>query len=90
MGKDTIHTKIEINDSKIEVRNPKGTVRTNVVSFGTGLQNLTERYRLLFDEPIAIENQESFFKVTIPIINLNGSYEWKYFYWKMKYRPMKS
>jgi two-component system, LytTR family, sensor kinase len=37
-------------------------------SFGTGLQNLTERYRLRFDEPVTIGHDEKLFRVTVKMI----------------------
>jgi two-component system, LytTR family, sensor kinase len=35
---------------------------------GTGLQNLSERYRLLFDAPVKIETEAALFRVTLKMI----------------------
>ncbi len=36
---------------------------------GTGLQNLAERYRLLFDVPVTVEQDEKQFRVTVKMIS---------------------
>lgn len=63
--------KIEINNSTdnfLIVKNdfqPKTSVQA---STGTGLSNVMQRYRLLFDKEIIIEKTDSFFTVKLPIV----------------------
>ena len=46
-------------------RQPKRTLRT---STGVGLKNIVRRYALLTSEPVVIENDETVFRVQIPLL----------------------
>ncbi|WP_299764473.1 histidine kinase [uncultured Dokdonia sp.] len=65
-----IVTSIDVKKEEITIINTKTNTINNEVSFGTGLQNLKERYLLIFDKTIDIKESEEEFKVTIPIITL--------------------
>ncbi len=65
-----IKTTLTIDDQQIVVINNKGEIAQKRESFGTGLNNLKERYALLFDKEINISNHELQFKVCIPLIEL--------------------
>lgn len=61
-------TSIVINENTIEIKNKiQEKMYQNDVS-GTGLENLNERYLLLFNESITISKNENF-TVTLPLIN---------------------
>jgi len=63
-------TTINIQNETITVTNVKTHIKTEIKSFGTGLKNLKERYRLLFDKTITIDDNQKEFKVTIPVVTL--------------------
>jgi|GEM_PF-742012 len=65
-----IRTTIVIESNQIVVTNNKTGVSEKLESFGTGLDNLQERYALLFDKEIKITNSEFEFQVAIPLIEL--------------------
>lgn len=65
-----IKTTIVIDDQQIVITNNKTGVSEKLESFGTGLENLQERYALLFDKEIQIIDSESKFQVSIPLIEL--------------------
>ncbi len=69
MGK-SISTSIVIESQQVVVTNNKTGVSEKLESFGTGLDNLQERYALLFDKEIKITNSEFEFQVSIPLIEL--------------------
>ena len=61
-------TSIIINENEIIICNEKlPKINQNDFS-GTGLQNLNERYQLLSNQPIVIEEKQNF-KVVLPLIN---------------------
>ena len=66
-----IKTKIQINDGWLIVTNSKSKIASKEESFGTGLENLKARYKLLSDEKIQIHDMDQKFEVFIPIINLS-------------------
>lgn len=65
-----IRTTIVIESQQIVVTNNKTGASEKLESFGTGLDNLQERYALLFDKEIKISNSEFEFQVSIPLIEL--------------------
>ena len=69
MGK-PIKTTILVESQQIIVTNNKAEILKKQESFGTGLENLQERYALLFDKEIKITNSEFEFQVSIPLIEL--------------------
>ena len=61
-------TSIIINENEIIISNEmRPKINQNDFS-GTGLQNLNERYQLLSNQPIVIEEKQNF-KVVLPLIN---------------------
>ncbi|MCI2228662.1 histidine kinase [Polaribacter sp. MSW13] len=70
-GKKPIETTININDGWLIIANSKSKINSKEESFGTGLENLKTRYKLLSDEVIQIQNKETKFEVSIPIIELS-------------------
>lgn len=70
-GKTPIETSIIINDGWLIITNSKSDVKTNQESFGTGLENLKARYKLLSDEKIQVHNMDLKFEVFVPVITLS-------------------
>lgn len=68
----TIKTTITINKGWLITTNTKSKISTKEESFGTGLDNLKARYKLLSDEKIQILNTDTKFEVFIPIIKLSS------------------
>lgn len=65
-----IKTSIIVDDDWLIVKNLKSnSITTN--SLGTGLNNLKMRYQILSDKTILIEETETEYKITIPIIKLS-------------------
>jgi two-component system LytT family sensor kinase len=69
--KTPIKTTITINDGWLILTNTKSNTASNQESFGTGLENLKTRYKLLSDQQIQIHNMDKKFEVFIPIITLS-------------------
>ncbi|MEE9406767.1 MAG: histidine kinase [Polaribacter sp.] len=70
-GKTSIKTTIAINEGWLIITNCKSAVKIKEESFGTGLENLKARYKLLSDEQIQVHNMDLKFEVFIPIITLS-------------------
>ena len=68
----SVKTTIAINDGWLIVTNSKSKIISKEESFGTGLENLKARYKLLSDEKIQIHNMDTKFEVFIPIIELSS------------------
>jgi LytS/YehU family sensor histidine kinase len=71
-GKSPIKTTIAINEGWLIVTNSKSEIKSTQESFGTGLENLTARYKLLSDEKIQVHNMDTKFEIFIPIIKLTS------------------
>lgn len=67
-----INATITIERNHISVVNNKSLSEPTRVSFGTGIQNLKDRYELLFQKPIEINNTNTHYEITIPIIELKS------------------
>lgn len=67
----TVKTTIVIDDDSLSITNTKTGIQSNRESLGTGLKNLEYRYAILSDRKPVIEDSETHFKVTIPIIKLS-------------------
>ena len=65
-----IKTTILIEDKLLKVINTKSRILSKNESFGTGLENLKARYKLLSDKEVVIINTDKEFNISIPIINL--------------------
>ncbi|GAA4273898.1 histidine kinase [Aquimarina gracilis] len=72
VGQGRINVLVEVTDDWLTVINNKSNMRSGQESFGTGLENLKTRYKLLSDQEIQIINTESKYKVSIPIIKLSS------------------
>lgn len=59
---------ISVEEHHIVVSNTK-RIRFSSEKTGVGLRNLTERYRLLADKPIIIEENEELFAVRLPLLD---------------------
>jgi sensor histidine kinase YesM len=70
-GTNAIKTNITINNNGRMVSNSKSKAKLTIESFGTGLENLKVRYKLLSDEKIKVYNTDTKFEVFIPIITLS-------------------
>ncbi len=66
----TIKTVIFIDENILKITNTKSSIKSKNESFGTGLENLKARYKLLSDKEVIIINTEKEFSVSIPIIKL--------------------
>ncbi|MCK8522490.1 histidine kinase [Aquimarina sp. D1M17] len=62
---------IEVTDDQLTVVNDKSKTQQAQESFGTGLENLKARYKLLSDQEVQIINTDLKFKISIPIIKLS-------------------
>ncbi|QVY64144.1 sensor histidine kinase [Polaribacter sp. Q13] len=71
-GNNPIITTIKINDGWLIITNSKSKINSKEESFGTGLENLKTRYKLLSDEKIKITDIETKFEAFIPIIKLSN------------------
>lgn len=60
---------ITLSDDYITVRNVKSPLLSQVASTGLGLKNIRQRYALLSDKKVRIENAEDFYSVSLPVIN---------------------
>jgi two-component system LytT family sensor kinase len=67
----SIKTTIQINEGCLIITNTKSRIIAKQESFGTGLENLKARYKLLSDQQIQIHNMDKKFEVFIPIIKLS-------------------
>lgn len=70
-GTNAIKTTLTINDGWLIITNSKSKIKSTNESFGTGLENLKSRYKLLSDEKIQVHNMDAKFEVFIPIITLS-------------------
>ena len=57
----------------IEVSNRKVKKQTYEDSTGVGLENIKERYQLLGEHHIRVEDSDEYFKVSIPLLNLEDN-----------------
>lgn len=66
-----IHTSLKLNKNSIILKNTKSSLTlTKKDSFGTGLKNLKERYELLLNKTIIINETATCFELTLPIVYL--------------------
>ncbi|MEP2280273.1 histidine kinase [Maribacter sp.] len=72
IGDNKVQTSIAIDEDWVTVVNNKSKVITTNDSLGTGLINLKARYQLLSVETPRIEESETEFKISIPIIKLSN------------------
>ena len=59
---------ITLSNDYITVRNLKSPLLSKMESTGLGHKNIIERYSLLCDKKVKIENAENFYSVSLPII----------------------
>ncbi|WP_405562973.1 sensor histidine kinase [Polaribacter sp. Asnod6-C07] len=71
-GTNAIKTTLTINEGWLIITNSKSKTKSTNESFGTGLDNLKARYKLLSDEKIQIHNMDTKFEIFIPIIELSS------------------
>ncbi len=72
IGQSSIRVCVEITEDWLTVINAKSQIRMGQESFGTGLENLKTRYKLLSDQEMQIINTDTKFKISIPIIKLSS------------------
>lgn len=70
LGENKVETSIDVNEEWLTINNTKTNHASNNDSLGTGLINLKSRYRILTDKKILIQETDTEYKITIPIINL--------------------
>ncbi len=63
---------IRVDENWLTVINNKSKIRSGEESFGTGLENLKARYKLLSDQEVQVINTASKFKISIPVIKLSN------------------
>ena len=66
---------IALSDDYITVHNLKSPLLSKMDSTGLGHKNIIERYALLCDKKVKIENAENFYSVSLPIIRNIISHE---------------
>lgn len=59
---------VTLSDGYITVSNQKSPLLSEMESTGLGLKNIMERYSLLCDKKVKINNAENFYSVSLPII----------------------
>ena len=59
---------VTLSEDYITVRNLKSPLLSRMESTGLGHKNIIERYALLCDKKVKIENTETFYSVSLPII----------------------
>lgn len=59
---------VTLSDGYITVSNQKSPLLSEMESTGLGLKNIMERYSLLCDKKVEINNAENFYSVSLPII----------------------
>ena len=64
----TIHLSTT-EDGKMLVVSNLIRMKQNVVKSGTGLRNLSSRYKLMNNQDIIVENDSNCFTVKIPLLN---------------------
>lgn len=64
----TIHLSTT-EDGKMLVVSNKIRLKRNVIKSGTGLRNLSIRYKLIDNQDIVVENDSKYFTVKIPLLN---------------------
>jgi len=65
-----VNTQIHIETEKIRIANNKSNAQTAKDSFGTGLENLKKRYKLIADKTIEITENETEFVLELPMLTL--------------------
>ncbi|SFZ90234.1 Histidine kinase [Flaviramulus basaltis] len=66
----SIKAVISIDENTLKVSNTKSSIQSKNESFGTGLENLKARYKLLSEKEVIIINTDKEFNISIPIIKL--------------------
>ena len=69
-----LHIKIKQLGNRIEVANNLKSKRTSEISTGSGLINLSERYKLLSNDDLIINQTDDTFSVSIKILNHENSH----------------
>lgn len=69
-SKKTLTIDINVDSKGISVYNNKNPRPTPTDSIGLGLESLNEKYMIISDKKISIENTDTYFKVSIPFIEL--------------------
>jgi hypothetical protein len=64
-----LHIKITTNNNRLLISNNINLKRTQEPSTGTGLQNISGRYKLLSSEEIKIHHDSNLFSVSLPLID---------------------
>lgn len=67
-----LHIDIYVSDGYIVVSNNINPILKPVESSGIGLKNITDRYKLLSDKPITIDEKNSNFVVKVPLLELQS------------------
>lgn len=65
-----LYVDLRVNDQEILFSNKIREKRTKRISSKNGLKNLAERYRLVTEKEIKIENQNSTFMIKLPLVNI--------------------
>ena len=65
-----IHIKIETVENGIKIRNNKVSFKNKSKGNGVALSNISKQFNLFSKEPISIEENDDYFEVVLPLINL--------------------
>ena len=68
----TIKAELTIDEDWLTLSNTKSVIKNTYESFGTGLQNLANRYTLLSDKKPIVEDSSEKFTIKIPVIKLSN------------------
>ena len=68
-----VDTVLRITEDAVILTNTKSTMDKNAIeSLGTGLKNLKDRYELLLDKTIFIQETTTHFEVRLPLVNVTS------------------
>lgn len=63
-----LHIRVTLSGGYITVGNPKSPLLSEIKSTGLGQKNIIERYALLCERKVKIENGKDYYAVSLPIL----------------------
>lgn len=72
--KKPLHIKITIENNELKVENNKQKKEVLQDRRGVGLQNIVNRYAILTNRKVTVEDTDSFFRISLPILTKQLSY----------------
>ncbi len=66
-----LEVRVEVNENQLIVTNKVQPKSTKIPSTKVGLKNIEKRYALITDRPLAIQNEENQFIVSLPLLKVS-------------------